>query len=186
MDGTLTRPVHDFQAIRERIGIPPGKPILEHINSLSGEAGARSRAELAQIEGEVATLAAPEPGADEFVAALARDGRNLGIVTRNSRSVAHQTLEAAGLAHHFPENCVISRECAAAKPSPEGILVLLKLWDCDPDDCVMMGDYVFDLEAGRRAGVFAIHLDRSASFPWPEYTDLGVSDYAALQDHLSG
>jgi len=34
MDGTLTLAVHDFDAIRNTLGLPLGKPILEAIEDL--------------------------------------------------------------------------------------------------------------------------------------------------------
>ena len=44
LDGTLTEPVLDFDAIRAEIGLPEGVPILEHLDVLDGAGRARAEA----------------------------------------------------------------------------------------------------------------------------------------------
>jgi phosphoglycolate phosphatase-like HAD superfamily hydrolase len=44
----------------------------------------------------------------------------------------------------------------------------------------MVGDYVFDLLAGRNAGTATVHLDVTGTFEWPEHTDFCVRELAEL------
>ncbi|RMH01984.1 MAG: HAD family hydrolase, partial [Planctomycetota bacterium] len=45
---------------------------------------------------------------------------------------------------------------------------------------VMVGDFRFDLEAGRAAGCLTVHVDPAGAFPWPELADLKVRGLAEL------
>ena len=49
----------------------------------------------------------------------------------------------------------------------------------------MVGDYVFDLMAGRNAGTATVHLDVTGAFPWPEQADVRVSSLEELLNQLS-
>ena len=60
----------------------------------------------------------------------------------------------------------------------------MTLWGATADETVMVGDYLFDMEAGRRAGVASVHMDVTEQYAWPEMTDVGVASLAQLQNHL--
>ncbi|RMH02824.1 MAG: HAD family hydrolase, partial [Planctomycetota bacterium] len=91
LDGTLTVAVHDFDAIRARLGLPPGRPILEELARLPAAEAKPRRAELERIEAELARSARPAPGAAALCAELRRRGLRLGILTRNSAANAALT-----------------------------------------------------------------------------------------------
>jgi phosphoglycolate phosphatase-like HAD superfamily hydrolase len=44
----------------------------------------------------------------------------------------------------------------------------------------MVGDYVFDLEAGRRAGSATVYLDPTGEFPWQDRADLPITTLAEI------
>lgn len=44
----------------------------------------------------------------------------------------------------------------------------MDLWKANPKETVMIGDYVFDLDAGAAAGVETIYLDPSGKFPFKD------------------
>ena len=48
----------------------------------------------------------------------------------------------------------------------------------------MVGDYVFDLEAGRQAGSATVYLDPTGAFPWQDHADLQITDLAELTSRL--
>ena len=180
MDGTLTHAIHDFDAIRKCLKLPPGVPILEAIADLPDALACAARQQLEELEFSLANQATAQPGSHALLASLVARGARLGIVTRNGKAIAQATLQACGLAKYFIANCIVSRDCCLPKPSPAGILLLLDRWSADATDAVMVGDYLFDLQAGRSAGVTTIHMDTEARFAWPEATDAGVSSLAAL------
>lgn len=180
LDGTLTVAAHDFDAIRAELGLSPGLPILEQLAALPPATAAPLHQRLGEIEGELADQARPQPGAAALLAGLQARGIQLGILTRNRRDLALRTLRAAGLQGHFDEADVLGRDDAPPKPSPAGLRELLDRWGMEGRDAVMVGDYLFDLQAGRAAGAATVHFDASGVFPWPEHSDRQVDRLDAL------
>lgn len=185
MDGTLTCAMHDFDALRNALELPAGVPILEALARLPANQAAEKRLELDAIELRMAYKATVQPGALELLSALKDKQASLGIVTRNGKRIAEATLETCGLAEFFVEDSIISRDCCSAKPDPAGVKLLLSRWSANPSKAVMVGDYKFDLEAGRRAGVTTVHFAVDGNHAWPELTDLAVSSLQRLTDAVA-
>jgi HAD superfamily hydrolase (TIGR01509 family) len=186
LDGTLTESVHDFDAIRAELGLPAKRSILESIEKLEPSEAEAARAQLIQIEQRYATLASPRRSATRLLGMLRQRGAQLGILTRNAADVAHATLAHVGLSSFFDPAHVLGRESAAAKPSPAGVELLLARWTCAPQDAVMVGDYLFDIEAGVAAGVTTVCLDPADGAEWVSRADLRVADLSELYDHAAG
>ncbi len=172
LDGTLTVAIHDFDAIRTELGLPQGQFILEALAARPEGERRRLLTQLDGIELRLARSAVPQPGAEALLGALAARGARLGILTRNSRRNAFETLHAAGLQRYFADDCVLGREQAPPKPSPAGAQRLLEGWKAAAGSAVMVGDYEFDLVCGRAAGATTVYLDPSGRF-----------DFADLADH---
>ena len=184
LDGTLTVPVHDFVAIRAALGMADTDPdILGFLASLPAAEAATRHARLIEIEYELSSRTAAAPGAGRLLDRLLRRGSRIGILTRNTREIALHTLGQIGLRNYFTADAILGREEAAPKPHPEGIEKLLDAWGSAPDEAVMVGDYLFDLQVGRAAGTATIHVDTSGAFRWPELADLAV---ATLEDLAEG
>lgn len=180
MDGTLTVPIHDFDAIRRQLDLPAGEPILEAIARLPATAASELHHRLAMIERELALRAQVQEDALALVDVLSADpARLLGVVTRNSHALAGLTLEAVSLDRAFPDESRVGRDEALPKPNPDGIALLLERWGAQPSEAVMVGDYLFDLQAGRAAGVATVHIDRSGA-RWPGEADVVVTDLRDL------
>jgi HAD superfamily hydrolase (TIGR01509 family) len=164
LDGTLTVPTLDFDAIRAEIGLPPG-PILESLERLS----AVERAAAAVILERHERLAAEEsrlyPGAGETVAALRRAGWPVAVLTRNARRWA----EVVFRKHNLVIDGLHTREDGAFKPSPDPVLRLCAAFERSPAASWMVGDHHFDLTSGRTAGCRTVLMlgDR----PRPDYAD---------------
>jgi phosphoglycolate phosphatase-like HAD superfamily hydrolase len=115
----------------------------------------------------------------------ARGEARLGILTRNSFANARETLRVSGLADYFDTACIVGREAAAPKPDPGGIHRLLDVWRAVPHDAVMVGDYRYDLLAGRAAGTATVYVDTSGEFPFAEHADLSVRSLAEVVERLA-
>jgi len=180
MDGTLTVAVHDFDAIRTELGMPAGRPILEELAKLPEREARALFLRLEAIELELARAARAAAGALELLGALHARGARLGILTRNSLANARETLRAAGLERYFDDAFIVGREAAAPKPDPAGIHHLLGAWRAAPQQAVMVGDYRYDLLAGRAAGTATVYVDTRGEFPFAEHADLAVRSLAEL------
>jgi HAD superfamily hydrolase (TIGR01509 family) len=54
---------------------------------------------------------------------------------------------------------VITREFKPPKPHPHGILYIAEQWDIKPENLIMVGDSIDDMQAGYRAGAATILLE---------------------------
>jgi HAD superfamily hydrolase (TIGR01549 family) len=153
LDGTLVDSQLDFGAMRREMQIDPchdDLPILEAIDQLSPSHAAHCHQVLARHETEGARRAVPFPGVVDFLVELSGRDIRLAIVTRNCRSIAHQTLEK--LPAKF--NPVVTRESGPIKPDPWAVHHVCASWRLPPSQVAMIGDYRFDIECGKNAGAF--------------------------------
>jgi len=154
LDGTLLEQALDFHAIRAEIGLPPAVPILETISGLPKAERERAFAILDQHEAEAAARSQLMPGALELLASLRGRGIRTAVFTRNSRV----SVEAAMRRHGLEFDAIITREDHKPKPSPDGVRHVMKRFAAGPAETIVVGDYRYDVEAGRHAGVRTIAL----------------------------
>ena len=180
LDGTLTVAVHDFAAIRRELEIPDGSDILGHLTSLPAQHAQPLHDRLQEIELELAGMTQAATGALALLQHLQDSGAQSGILTRNTRENALRTLELVGLGRFFDPAHVLGRDEALPKPDPDGIRRLAHIWGIAPETTVMVGDYQYDLQAGRSAGALTVHVDTTRSFRWPELADVSVGTLGEL------
>lgn len=179
LDGTLTRPVHDFAYIRQALGIAPDADILATIASYPEPQRCTMMAHLDSLEHHYAAQAQPSEGALALLHRLRQQSIPLGILTRNSRDIAIASLDAIGAAEFFPHEAIIGRDEAPPKPDGTGLKFLINQWGLSPFEAVMVGDFRYDLETGRAVGTYTVHVDERDRV-WPELTDLRVSALSEL------
>lgn len=185
MDGTLTVPIHNFDEIRAALEIPNDQDILAYLESLPREEAEKRHRLLEKIEVELASKAIPMKGLKELMTVLEGKNVSLGILTRNTKENAMITLEAIGIQHLFlPEN-VLGRDEALPKPDPDGVLKLLNQWQAKAESSVMVGNYIHDLESGKKAQTSTVLIDHLGEFLWPDMADLMVTDLSELAEKIS-
>lgn len=180
MDGTLTVPAHDFAWMRAQLGIRSDQDILHTIAGRPADQAAADRAFIDRYEDGLARSARAQADAAALLDALSARGCRLGVLTRNSLVGARLTLAAAGLAHHFESADIVGRDCAAPKPDPAGVLKLLQGWGAAATDAVVVGDWIHDVRAGKRAGAAGVLIRRHGVQPWEGEEDVLVEDLRAL------
>jgi len=147
LDGTLTVPTLDFDAIRADIGLPPG-PILESLAKLSDDARTHAAAILERHERAAAEGAVLHDGAIDTLQTLRDRGFPIAILTRNARRWTDLVITRFGLV----VDALRTRDDGVIKPSPEPVLSLCVETGSDPRSSWMIGDHRIDLESGRSAG----------------------------------
>lgn len=168
MDGTLTIAMHNFSEIKRQLGLPEDTDILTSLSRLPPKESLEKHTLLDAIELEIARLANPSPGSFELLQKINLQSNNLGILTRNSFNNSVETLKVTGLFTYFQTDFIFCREHVLPKPDPEGIIRLMELWEANPNDTVMIGDYIYDLEAGKAAGVDTVYIDPEGKFPFKD------------------
>lgn len=169
LDGTLTKPVHDFAEIRRMLGLSddPQHGILEQLAEMPESARAPLVEKLDLFEYELACAAEPSDGAAALLDALREQDVHVAIVTRNNLRNVEATLHATGLDCYFAPQSVVTRETGVApKPRPDGILWLLERWQANADEAVMIGNHMIDVTAGRAAGTLTVQIDQHGHFEW--------------------
>ncbi len=167
-DGTLTKPgAIDFAALRRLLGCPPKVPILEFIDALgSVEARREAHRLLDDFELAAARASVPNDGAEALVRGLGRAGIACGILSRNSLGSIREALEGfreIGV-EDFP--VIVTREDEGRpKPHPDGVHRAAGLFGVAPGEMLVVGDYVFDIEAGKAAGAATAFLSNGAAIP---------------------
>ncbi len=100
-------------------------------------------------------------GISELLEKLSSDGKKLGIVTSRKRDTLMLYLDETGLTKYF--DCIISPEDTTLhKPSPEPVLEALRLLDRPAHSAIYIGDSVYDIESGNRAGCDTAFVSWSA------------------------
>lgn len=98
------------------------------------------------------------PGVADGLRSLRDAGLGIGLATSKVLVAARRTVGAAGIAALFDE--VAGHDSVSrGKPSPDMALVVAERLGCAPDDCVVVGDGVGDIEMGRAAGMATIGVD---------------------------
>ncbi len=184
LDGTLTVSAHDFDHIRRELGLGSETPILEALHAMPESEAVPLWESLNELEFYYAGKASVMQGASELLQKLHDGGRQLAILTRNTMPVVEQTLQACEIDHFFPLDHILDRDSCIPKPSPDGVKRLLEFWQADAEDTVMVGDYLYDLEAGKGAGVATVHLDTRGNVDWSEFTDIRIEQLGEIIEYI--
>jgi HAD superfamily hydrolase (TIGR01549 family) len=184
LDGTLTVSAHDFEHMRRELGLAPEAPILEALHAMPETVASPLWERLNELEFFYAGQASLMQGASELLQTLQYNGCQLAILTRNTMPVVKHTLQACAIDHFFPVEHILDRDSCMPKPSPDGIIQLLQFWGAETGDTVMVGDYLYDLEAGKAAGVATVHLDTRGDVDWSQYTDIRVENLGEIGQYL--
>lgn len=186
LDGTVIDSGLDFDRIRRDMGLPAGQPILEALDEM---AGGPQKDECLRIlrEHELAGArrATLMPGVVAFLEELGHRRLRSGILTRNSREATDLALARLGLRFHT----ILTREEVPPKPDPAGLLRICEEWAVDVDEVLFVGDFLFDLETGRNAGVKTVLYAPGDLPDYKDRADFTIRDFAAaisLIAHLAG
>jgi len=181
LDGTLVEFNIPFELIREKLGIKE-RFILERIMEEKDE---KKKLEMLRIledfELESAKNAKLSFYALELLNFLRKSGIIHGIVTRNSR----RSVEVIAKKFNLKFDFIVSRDDAKPKPSDEPIRILMSRFGVKGDETLVVGDFLFDLLAGKRAGartaliVHSRNLGMLKSFkPYADYIFYSLKELA--------
>ena len=179
MDGTRTEELLDFPAIRRDIGISGPGGIIEHIAQLNPEGRKRAMEILDRHECAAAETCGLNEGALHVVATLREKGIKTALLTRNSAQSVRRVFARHGLALDH----ISSRENAPHKPHPDSILNITRKFAIDPRQTLMIGDYLYDLQAAQAAGADSVLL-LDPNDPTPDWAHLATYRIHHLRDLL--
>ena len=108
-------------------------------------------------EAKAARLSIPNQGAEACLSTL-KMTVPIGIITRNSHQSVVSALEQFDVIGYRDFHAVITRETAPPKPSPEGVFKAAANMGLLAEELMVVGDFRFDVIAGKRAGAGTILL----------------------------
>jgi len=180
LDGVLVHSPLDLAAIKKELFGDSSLFIIEGLEALPPDERSAKQALLMQREMEAAALAELDPAAESLFAWLETNGIKRGVITRNSREVVRAIAER--LKVDF--GVVIGREDAPAKPDPLSVLTACDLLAVRAEASVMVGDYIFDIEAGRNAGCRTVFLETDRFRHLEPDADVRIASLSELRDVL--
>jgi HAD superfamily hydrolase (TIGR01509 family) len=179
MDGVVVQQRLDFPAIKREIFGDTQGFVLERMAELPPVERSRADAILERHETTAAAGAEPMDGILPFLQWM--DARSLkrGLVTRNSRKSVDLVLARL----HLRFDAVVTREDAPPKPAPEPVWLGCRRMDLTPAEVLFVGDFEFDMLAGRRAGVRTVLL-RGPALKASQHADLIMDSLGELRASL--
>ncbi len=183
-DGTLTAPgALDLLLIRRFIGCPEKMPILEFIAGLPEKDAKKAMTTLDEFELNAAQQAMPNADAEEIIRYLRAKAIKIGILSRNTRASIERAIRNFSQISSADFDLIISRDDAIRpKPDPEGVLFAAKQMNIAPEHIMVVGDYIFDIHAGKQAGAMTVFLDNGTlMFPDLE-CDYRISSLSELRE----
>lgn len=168
LDGTLVSSSLDFAAIKHEIGCPLEADVLSFLKTLPKRTQHEAMSVIHRHELLDAQRCDWIPGARAFVETCIEHAIPMAIVTRNSLQSSKVKIERNAI----PIDRVITRENSKPKPDPTALLQVARDFELPTHSILMVGDYRYDLEAGRNANMKSCLIN---------YTTL--PDYAHLADY---
>ena len=157
----LGLPAPDRHLVRRIVGLSLPQAIRQLAPEVDGDrrgsidAAYRERFRAAR---EAGSLVEPlYDGIAELVAALAAEAWVLGVATGKSQRGLEHCLATHSLTQHFAT--LQTADHHPSKPHPAMVYAALAETGTEPDQCVMIGDTVFDIAMAKAAGVRALGVD---------------------------
>ena len=171
LDGTITEPFFDFDAIRREMGLSEKSgPILEAMGEMNPQQRRQAEKILHSHEQQAVQQSRLNNGTRETLEALRAMGIRIGILTRNTRDNAL----AIEKKHKLNFDAIIDREDGPVKPDAFGVLQICQQFGISPQQTLLVGDYLFDLLCARAAGAVAVliknHKDAEQFTQHADYT----------------
>ncbi len=178
MDGTLTVPLIDFRKIRRELGAPDGEDLAELINSWPESRRTHAWKVIEKYELYAIENNRLQTGVEHALKRFAQAGICLAIITRNTARSTDALLEKLPVKF----DPVLTREFPHIKPAPEPVRHILDCWQIEARECLMIGDYIHDIQAANAAGAISCYFKNSAGKHWDEDADFTVSSYQELEN----
>ncbi len=184
LDGTITQPYFDFDVIREEIGLAKDSgPVLESMEKMTAQQRQDAEKILYYHEQKAVTESKLNANAKQTLSALRTAGIHIGVLTRNRRSNAL----AIARKHKLKFDTVIGREDGPVKPDAFGVLRICEQFGVEPEETMLVGDYLFDLLCAKAAGAVAVLLaNHNRADEFAEHADFCIDDISRILEIIDG
>jgi len=186
LDGTITEPFLDFDLMREQMQLDKDAgPILEVIKDSPEHQREKMKKNLEHHEEQAIENSALNPGVSQTLDKLRKMGIQTAILTRNTRKNAIAVTEK----HCLEFDSFFGRDDGPSKPDAFGVLKLAEEFGVSPQQVLVVGDYLHDLQAARAAGAHPVlimtHKNYSEFLEYAEFEIDRISDIIPIIEKLN-
>lgn len=157
-DGTITKPVFNWPAMKEEMNLPTNDiSILDYISTAELKDALKVEEILERYEIDASLKAELNDGAGDLIKFLKEKKIPHAIVTNNAKRHVLKMLEILNL--NFEK--IITRDIGFWKPDPRQVIAGANKIQIPPKQCFFIGDGQYDMDAANEAGMISIHLSKS-------------------------
>ena len=138
-------------------------------------------AEIRRIEIEGASAAAAMEGAKDLIAWLAETRKPWAVISRNCRDAIFLSAERCDIT--LPP-ITLSREDPYTKPNPRALSLAAEKLGVSLADCIMVGDFIYDLQAAQNAGIPSVLVRKKMGTEWENLADYAYATIVEFVDDL--
>jgi len=173
----------DPNSVRELIGYSPRLHVLKYFNNKD-----MAKEFLRVVRNEFSKIwmneVKPFRDSHEALKSLKHMKVKIGVISSNFKETVRCMLEYFGFSD-FLDVLICDNDVKNGKPAPDIVLEAMKRLEVSPHECFVVGDTLFDVEAGKRAGALtvlvvrrALHLTGSKYIP--DYVISNLQDVATI------
>ena len=171
MDGTLTIPCLDFKKLKQELKIPLTRDILEYVSELPENQKLSAFKIIEDFETDGRKNLKLQPGIQELFKFLLQDTNlKVGLITRNDQTSVDHFLCKFKAEHNSlfddnssPFSIMLTREFKPVKPDPASVFHICSEWNIKPENIIVVGDDVKDIDCGKNAGTFTILVNNTSN-----------------------
>ena len=178
MDGTLTVPKINFKELRKRLNIPENKDILEYAETLSSNSKKEYFEIIESFELEGLKKMEFQKNVEKTLSDFEKNNIKLAIITRNSKQNSEVVLRKLNIDF----SPILTREFSHIKPDPTPVNYIVKEWQLDKNEVLIVGDFKDDILSGNNAGISTCFFQNEGYDSYSEIADYTVSNYNELKE----
>ena len=177
-DGVLADTRLNFAPLRDKYFGGRIVPLFETASALPDPGRSEVLVEIRNVEMEGAAAATAVEGAKDLIAWLAEARKPWAVISRNCRDSILLAAERCGIA--LPP-VTLSREDPYVKPDSRALSLAAERLGVALAGCVMVGDFVYDLQAARNAGIPSVLVRKKTGAEWENLADYA---YATVREFV--
>jgi len=174
MDGTITEPVFDFEAIDREILEATG--LSGDIDTFPPDMREIAWEIIIRHERHAAGRQQIKPGTHDLLALCREAGVPCGLLTLNCR----EHVDALIRKFNLEFDIIITREHPNPKPHPAPVFEMTRRWGVTPAETLLVGDFIHDIQCGRNAGTATCFFRNPGCKDFSNEADITVSSMKEL------
>lgn len=180
-DGVLADTRLNFAPMRERYFGGNIVPLFEAAGALPEPDRSEALAEIRRVEIEGAETATPMDGAKELITWLTEANIPWAVISRNCLDSIVLAAERCSIT--LPP-VTLSRESPYAKPDPRVLELAAERLGVPLGGCIMVGDFVYDLQAAKNAGIPSVLVRKKTGAEWESLADYAYTTVKEFAEDL--